>query len=342
MDRRTWLKLAASTAAAATLPIPAFAQGSAPPAPFSEDTLDALVRDLSRKPYKAPEKRVDEALAGVPYDQYSRAIVYKEDQAVWRKDEVPFWLEGYHTAGNYYSYPVELFSVEAGQAIKIPYLAQAFEFNPPAKQPQTAAQSDFAGFHALAQIDKLGVFRDFLSFVGATNFRSIGSGQVFGVSARAFAINTGQTGGEDFPLFRSFWIEKPKPTDQSLTIHGLFDSVNAVGWLKFVITPGWNTVIDTEVAVYPRRSIPYAGFAPISSRFFFGPGVPPKRRDYRPRVHDFGSALHCQRGRGADLAPPPEPRAAAVFSVRRQGAERLRPHPERALLRELSGRRSAI
>src|SRR5208337_3457552 len=131
----------------------------------------------------------------------------------------------YHTAGTIFAFPVELFTVEGGRATKIPYSVEAFEFNPPAKQPATAAQSDFAGFRALAQLDRPGLFRDFLSFLGASNFRAIATGQVFGVSARALAINTGQTGGEDFPLFRSFWIERPTPAGQSLTVHALLDSV---------------------------------------------------------------------------------------------------------------------
>jgi glucans biosynthesis protein len=320
MDRRTWLKLAASTAAAAALPLPVLgeinlSQASLDSQPFSEDLLDAFARRLADDPYKAPEKRVDEALAALTYDQYSRAIVYKEDQAIWRKDNGPFWLEPYHTAGAIFAFPVELFSVEAGRALKIPYLAQAFEFNPPAKQPQTAAQSDFAGFHALAQIDKNGVFKDFLSFLGATNFRAIATGQVFGVSARALAINTGQTGGEDFPLFRSFWIERPKPVDLSLVVHALLDSVSAVGRFKFTATPGYETIIETEAVIYPRRRIPYAGIAPIASRFFFGPGVPPKRRDYRPRVHD-SEALGIVNGAGEQIWRPlinPERLQFSVF-----------------------------
>jgi glucans biosynthesis protein len=315
MDRRTWLKLAASAAAVSTMPLPALSQGSPGNLqPFSEDILDGLARKLAGEPYKAFEKRVDEALASLPFDHYGRAIVYKEDQALWLKDQVPFRLEPYHTAGAYYAYPVELFSVEAGQAIKIPYIAQNFEFNLP-KQPATASQSDFAGFHAQAQIDKLGVFRDFLSFVGATNFRAIGSGQVFGVSARALAINTGQSAGEDFPLFRSFWIERPKPADPQLTVHGLLDSVNAVGRLKFTVKPGYDTVIETEAVIYPRRRIAYAGIAPIASRFFFGPGVPPKRRDYRPRAHD-SEALYIINGAGEPIWRPllnPERLQFSVF-----------------------------
>jgi periplasmic glucans biosynthesis protein len=329
MDRRTWLKLAASTAAAAAFPLPAFAdtnpvQANGDAQPFSEDWLDAHAKRLAEATnYKdnAPQKRVDEALASLTYDQYGRAIVYKESQAIWRKDDGPFWLEPYHTAGAFFALPVELWSVEGGRAIRIPYSADAFEFNAPAKQPTTVAQSDFAGFHALAQLDdppfgKPARFKDFLSFLGATNFRALASGQVFGVAARALAINTGQTGGEVFPFFRSFWIERPKPGDQSLVVHGLLDCESATGRFKFTAAPGFTTSIDVEAAIFPRRGgIPYAGIAPIASRFFFGPGVPPKRRDYRPRVHD-SEALCIVTGAGEQIWRPllnPERLQFSVF-----------------------------
>ena len=103
MDRRTWLKLAASTAAAAALPYSGLRSRERR---YSHALLGGLARQLSArelrriKPYKPFEKRVDEALASVPYDKYDSAIVYKEDQAIWRKEAVPFWLEPYHTAGD--------------------------------------------------------------------------------------------------------------------------------------------------------------------------------------------------------------------------------------------------
>ncbi len=284
MDRRTWLKLAASSAATAMFPVYSFAETS-PDAvqPFSEDMLDAQARKLADVPYKAAEKRVDEGLATLTYEQYNRAITNKEDEALWRKDHAPFWLEPYHTAGTFYAFPIEIFVVDAGVAVKVPYSPKFFDFNGPAKSPAAPAPSDFAGFHVLAQIDKLGIFRDFLVFLGASNFRAIATGQVFGASARGLAINTGQPGGEDFPLFRSFWIEHPKPTEQRLVIHALLDSASAVGRYKFVVTPGYSTIIETEAVIYPRKRIPYAGIAPIGSRFFFGPSAPAKRKDYRSR-----------------------------------------------------------
>jgi glucans biosynthesis protein len=316
MNRRTWLKLAASTAATAVFPLESLAQTPPDAAqPFSEDQLDAFARQLAGEAYKAPEKRVDDALADVTYEQYNKAIVYKDGEAIWRKDHGPFWLETYHTAGAFYALPVEIYAVEGGSASNIAYSPQLFDFNPPAKVPASPAKSGFAGFHALAQIDKLGAFRDFLTFLGASNFRAVASGQVFGVSARGLAINTGQPGGEDFPFFRSFWIERPKPADHQLTVHALLDSASAVGRFKFTATPGYETIIETEAVIYPRKRIPYAGIAPIASRFFLGPDAPGKRKDYRPRVHD-SEALSILNGAGELIWRPlinPERLQFSVF-----------------------------
>jgi periplasmic glucans biosynthesis protein len=320
MDRRTWLKLAASTAAAAAFPMPAIADVSKFPKLFSEDVLDDFVyNELARRDFVPFRKSVDEALAGLPFDQYNKAAVYKEDQAIWRDDGSPFRLKPYHTAGTYYSHPVDLCSIEGAQWSKIPYSPDAFDFPTLAKRPQIPAKPDFpgyfAGFRAGGQIDKPNVFRDFLSFIGNTNFQAIAANQVFGVSARAFAINTGQTSGEDFPVFLSFFIAKPKPGDRSLTLYGIFDSEHSPGWLKFVVTPGYDTIIDTQVTVIPRRPINYCGFAPIASHFFSGPGVPPKRRDYRPRVHDT-EALYIANGAGEQIWRPllnPERLQFSVF-----------------------------
>ncbi len=45
--------------------------------------------------------------------------------------------------------------------------------------------------------------------LGASYFRVLGQGQVYGLSRAALAIDTALPSGEEFPRFREFWIERP-------------------------------------------------------------------------------------------------------------------------------------
>ena len=304
MDRRTWLKLAASTAAMAAFPIPAFADDNpVNPKTFLE-TLEAEVERLAalkESDVKPFPRGVDDALAGLPYERYDD-ITYREDQAIWHNN-APFWIEPQHTAGSYYANPIELFQLDGPNVYPIPYSAQAFDFSKLDKPPAQPPKSGYAGFSALTQIDQLGVYKKFLSFLGGTNFSATGRGQAFGVSARGLAINIGQPEGEDYALFTKIWIERPKPVDTQLVVHALLESKLVAGRFKFTVKPGFDTVIDTEAVIRTRRRLNNIGIAPIASRFFFGPGVPPKRRDYRPRVHD-SEALYIVNGAGEQIWRP--------------------------------------
>ena len=290
MNRRTMLNLAASTLAAASLLPRALAQTPNPSASNGnfEAQLDATVRDLVSKPYLAPERRLDDALANVSYDQYRENIIFKPENAIWREDSLNFRIELFQAAGAFYSFPVDIFTVQNGEATQVAYSPQLFSFTSPLRPPAPQSRSGFAGFRVRTPIGgDPTLFDEFLTFLGASYFRSIGAGQTFGIgSARGLAISTGQSGGEEFPLFRSFWIEKPNPGDKRLVIHALLDSASAVGRYKFVVIPGASTVIEVETTIYPRKRIPYLGISPVTGMFFFAPHAQAKRKDYRPRAHD--------------------------------------------------------
>ena len=53
-----------------------------------------------------------------------------------------------------------------------------------------------------------------MSLLGASYFRVVGKGQVYGLSARGPAIDTALPSGEEFPRFREFWVERPKQGDK--------------------------------------------------------------------------------------------------------------------------------
>ncbi|MFX8680948.1 glucan biosynthesis protein, partial [Acinetobacter baumannii] len=90
---------------------------------------------------------------------------------------------------------------------------------------------------------------EYVVFQGASYFRSIGRGQTYGISARGLAINTARPGGEEFPLFRGFWIEKPRAGSPEIVVNALLDSPSTTGAYRFSIQPGAATIMDIEVTL---------------------------------------------------------------------------------------------
>ena len=117
------------------------------------------------------------------------------------------------------------------------------------------------------------------------------------------AINTGEAKGEEFPFFKTFWIEKPAAGANSIVVHALLDSESAAAAYRFTIRPGDTTVFDVEMAIYPRVDLDHAGLAPMTSMFFFGPNDRKDVDDFRPSVHD-SDGLAIFNGRGEELWRP--------------------------------------
>ena len=92
--------------------------------------------------------------------------------------------------------------------------------------------------------------------------------------------------GEEFPLFRRFWIEKPPVGAAKIVIHALLDSPSVTGAYRFEVTPGWPTAIDVQATLYPRRDLSDVGIAPMTSMFLFSPINRSRISDFRPAVHD--------------------------------------------------------
>jgi len=122
-------------------------------------------------------------------------------------------------------------------------------------------------------------------FQGASYFRAVSQGQGYGLSARGLAVDTGEPKGEEFPFFRSFWIEKPTASADEVIIHALLDSPSATGAYRFRIRAGAPTITEIEATIYPRRALDRVGLAPLTSMFLFSP-ADTRLLDYRAAVHD--------------------------------------------------------
>src|SRR5438046_10604210 len=96
----------------------------------------------------------------------------------------------------------------------------------------------FAGFRVHHPLNTPKYKDEVLVFLGASYFRALGKGQVYGISARGLAIDTALASGEEFPQFVEFWIERPAPTASELPVYALLDSRRRSGASRYVRTPG--------------------------------------------------------------------------------------------------------
>jgi glucans biosynthesis protein len=161
------------------------------------------------------------------------------------------------------------------------------------KAPPTTGDLGFAGFRIHYPLNHPNIQDEVCAFLGASYFRAVAKGQGYGLSARGLAIKTADPSGEEFPVFRSFWLERPGTGADALVIHALLDSPSATAAFRFTIRPGQETVFDTETATYPRTDITEAGFAPLTSMYLFDANDRVRIDDWRAAVHDSnGLQLH--------------------------------------------------
>lgn len=276
------------------------ASALAQPVPFDRSVVRQMARDLAGKSFKAPDNKLPDNLKDLDYDRY-RAIRFLPERALWRGEKLPFEAQFFHR-GFFYANRVDIYEVKNGQAAKVAYQPDLFSFGDLAP-PGPGVDLGFAGFRLHAPINKPEYYDEVCVFLGASYFRAVAKGQLYGLSARGLAINTGEAKGEEFPSFKAFWIEKPAANANSIVVHALLDSESAAAAYRFTIRPGDTTVFDVEMAIYPRIDLERAGLMPMTSMFFFGPNDRKDVDDFRPSVHD-SDGLGVFNGRGEELWRP--------------------------------------
>ncbi len=267
---------------------PALAADSAGAQPFSYDSLRERARTMAQSAYVEPAK-ADAALERITYDQL-RAIRFRPDRSLWRKEKLPFELQFFHL-GYYFKTPVEMYTVNGGQAKPLAFDPAMFDYGPNKLDPAAIKGLGFAGFRAHAALNKPEYLDEVAVFLGASYFRSLGKNQGYGLSARGLAIDTAEPKGEEFPWFRGFWIEQSAKGAKELVVHALLDSQSAAGAYRFVIHPGETTRMDVTASVFPRQAIGKLGIAPLTSMYLFGENDRGSPEDFRPEVHDSDGLL---------------------------------------------------
>lgn len=260
---------------------------AAPVKPFDFEDVAAMAKELASKPYAYRDSDLAGTFANLTYDQY-RGIRFRRDRDPWAGSR-DFALD-LLPPGAIFHEPVDISLVDDGVVIPVKFDPHMFEFDPTlfpdGVDYETIGNMGFSGFRLRAPLNRPDVMDEFCVFQGASYFRAVARGTLYGISARGLAIGTGSAEGEEFPLFRGFWIHKPGAQERSVLIHALLDSKSVSGAFEFRVTPGAETVFDTRVALFPRQDMSNAGIAPLTSMYWFGPTDRTRVDDYRPAVHD--------------------------------------------------------
>ena len=218
------------------------------------------------------------------YDQY-RDIRFRPEKAIWKDDHLDFQVQPF-AMGWLYDMPVDLWIVDDGAATRLVADSKLFSFGPLIGPGPEAAPYGFSGFRIHGPINRADYFDEYAVFQGASYLRAVGRDEGYGASARGLALNTARPGGEEFPFFRSFWLEKPPPGATEIVVHALLDSQSTTGAYRFVIAPGEVTTMDVEATLYPRIALQHVGIAPLTSMFLHGQSSQRSSNDFRPAVHD--------------------------------------------------------
>ena len=222
---------------------------------------------------------------------------FRPDHSVFRADGLPFEMQLFHR-GYLYRPAIQIHVINA-QLCAFPgyeplaYRPDWFEFGPSIEFKPSELPRDlgFAGFRVHTALNKPDYKDELIAFLGASYFRFLSRGQLYGISARGLAIDTATPQGEEFPYFREFFVDRPKAGATSFRIYAVLDSRSVTGAFAFDVAPGEPTIVSVEAEIRARREVAKLGVAPLTSMFLFGEDRMRLMADFRPEVHDSDGLL---------------------------------------------------
>jgi len=275
--------------AAAALVCALGALGLARATDFDYPELQYRARQLAGRPFEPQVIRVTPELLAFNYDQH-RDIRFREDRSKWRDEKLPFQLQFFHP-GWLFRETVQLNALAGKKETPIRFDRRLFDYGKNTITESIPGDMGFAGFRILYALNRPEALDELAAFLGASYFRVLGEGMRYGLSARGLAVDTAQPAGEEFPLFREYWIERPAADARQITIFALLDSRRVTGAYRMTITPGKETVMRIRATLFLREPVAVLGLAPFSSMFWHGENSGTVTDDYRPEVHDSDGLL---------------------------------------------------
>ncbi len=263
-----------------------------------------LSAERARVPYLPPEAPLPPPYAALDYDAYRR-IRFLEENTLWADEGLPFRVQFFHR-GYLFREAVSVHEFSRTHIQDIPFQRQFFDYDDQALPPLRGDAAAFAGLRLNAAFNEPLKYDELVSFLGASYFRALGRGNVYGASARGLAVHLDDDHPEEFPAFREFWLQKPLGNSTQLLVYALLDSPSVSGAYRFLVTPGDPTRMEVDAVLHPRVPKAALAIAPLTSMFWYGEHSYPRPRDYRPEVHD-SDGLYIQHRAGTETWRPLSP-----------------------------------
>ena len=257
------------------------------------EQVKAKARELAARPMREDRLDLVEKLKTISYDQM-RDIRFDPKQAVWRRERLPFQLQFFHPGGPQQT-QIDVNLVDGDTVTELPFNREYFDYGANKFNWFDLRGIKFSGFRIHYPLNRPDILDELVVFQGATYFRALAPGLIYGLSARALAVNCGGPGPEEFPRFRTFWIHRPDKEGKKILVLGLFEGPSLTGAASFTIMPGTPTtptLVDARVAVIARTNMPRYGIAPLTSMYWYGKNTARKFGDFRPEVHDSDGLLY--------------------------------------------------
>lgn len=297
LSRRQMVKALAGLAAAlsttAITPV-SFGDTSPTGTAFSFDILTAQMKALAQRPYQAYTTPLPTPLQNISYDGY-REIQPLRDHAVKLSQDFGYIAEPFHM-GWLFKEPVEMYQVKDGQAHEVSFTAADFNYHDAATATAMAGITipGVAGFRMDCPMNEPSVMSELVAFLGASYFRALGKGNMYGASARGAVLNSWLSQPEEFPRFSAFYLapaEYPAP----IAVYAALEGPSLTGAFQFVFDPAkpdrQDTQVDVTARFFFRADVAEMGIAPLTSMFLYSDSNRSQFDDYRPQVHDSDGLL---------------------------------------------------
>ena len=313
LDRRDVLKgVAASAIALGALGEGAIAAAAAAadglrydePQAFSPDLFKARARELARAPYQPAPRPSAEILQKINYEEWGKITFRTADYSLFADGPGRFPITFFHL-GLFFQKAVNVHVVEGDSSRKIIYEQAYFDMPADSVAHQLPAGAGFAGIRIQEARDGALDWRknDWVAFLGAAYFRSIGELHQYGLSARGVALDVAVVDRpEEFPDFTNFYIDA-KEGENSVTLYALMEGPSIVGAYKFVMQRGKAVIMDIESTLFTRAQVSRFGIAPLTSMYWYSETKKETAIDWRPEVHD-SDGLAMWTGSGERLWRP--------------------------------------